>query len=287
MNTSTTDKATSRTMANVANYIKEHAEEALTLTQLGTKFGLSSGYLQKSFKRNYGLSPKAYQNAFRLKTLKRELRQGSDITDAIYTAGYSSTSRIYEQIDGRIGMTLSAYRSGGKDESIAYAICETALGLILMAATLRGVCYLHFGEEKSELIGKLNAEFPSAIISPASEDNNPQLKMWIEALNKHISGNVQRPDIPLHLNGTAFQMRVWRFLMSIPEGEVKSYKELARGIDNPRAIRAAASACASNNIAILIPCHRILKSDGGLGGYRWGSDRKRVLLDKERTSPKS
>lgn len=282
MNTSNTDTATNNTIVKVATYIKKHSDETLTLDQLGKKFGLSPGYLQKAFKRYYGLSPKAYQNANRLKTLKGELKKGSDISDAIYTAGYGSTSRIYEQIDGRIGMTLSAYRSGGKDEAIAYAVCNTALGLILMAATQRGVCYLHFGEEQSTLINKLKSEFPHAKISLASHSNNPQLELWVEALNRHLSGSAARPDIPLHLNGTAFQMRVWRFLMSIPEGEVKSYKEVAQAVENPRAIRAAASACASNNIAILIPCHRILKSDGGLGGYRWGADRKRVLLDKER-----
>jgi len=268
-------------ITKVAQYIKEYADETLPLAVLAAKFGLSSGHLQKSFKQRYGLSPKAYQNAIRLKTLKSALRKGSDISDAIYTAGYGSTSRIYEQIDGRIGMTLTAYRSGGKDEQIAYAVCETALGLILMAATRRGVCYIHFGENKSDLVSKLGTEYPQAKIAPTSSENNPQLDLWIEALNLHLSHNGKRPDIPLHLNGTAFQMRVWRFLMSIPEGEVRSYKELAQGIDKPRAVRAAASACASNNIAILIPCHRILKSDGRLGGYRWNQARKRVLLDRE------
>jgi len=269
------------TIAKVALHIKENADQSLPLAALAAKFGFSSGHLQKTFKQSYGLTPKAYQNAIRIKTLKSALKEGSDISDAIYTAGYGSTSRIYEQIDGRIGMTLSAYRSGGKDEKIAYAICETALGLILMAATRRGVCYIHFGDNRNSLLDELSKEYPHAEISPTSPANNPQLDLWIEALNRHLSHNAERPDIPLHLNGTAFQMRVWRFLMSVPEGEVRSYKELAQGIDNPRAVRAAASACASNNIAILVPCHRILKTDGGLGGYRWGQARKRVLLDKE------
>jgi len=274
--------AQTTTITKIAQHIKAHADQPLTLARLAARFGMSPGHLQKSFKLVYGLSPKAYQNAQRIKTLKSALKKGSDISSAIYDAGYGSTSRIYEQIDGRIGMTLSAYRSGGKHEKIAYAICKTALGTLLMAATCRGVCYIHFGDNKNNLLAELKKEYPQADISPTTSENNPQLNLWIEALNQHLSHNAGAPDIPLHLNGTAFQMRVWRFLMSVPEGEVRSYSEVARGIDKPKAVRAAASACASNNLAILVPCHRILKSDGGLGGYRWGLERKRVLLDKER-----
>ncbi|MCK5425018.1 MAG: methylated-DNA--[protein]-cysteine S-methyltransferase [Emcibacter sp.] len=268
-------------MTEIALYIEDHADESLSLSILSKKFGQSASHLQKSFKRHHGVSPKEYQNAIRLKRLKSALKAADDISGAIYEAGYGSVSRVYEQVDGRIGMTLSAYREGGKGEKIAYAIRNTALGLIIMAATDRGVCFIHFGEDEEELLDKLSIEYPQAQIIASSATDTPELALWSEALNHHLSHNAPRPDIPLHLNGTAFQMRVWRFLMSVPEGDVKSYSEVAQGIGSPKAIRAAASAIASNNIAVLIPCHRVLRSDGALGGYRWGLERKRTLIDQE------
>jgi len=196
--------------------------------------------------------------------------------------GYGSVSRVYEQVDGRIGMTLSAYRAGGAGEKIAYALRETALGLILMAATDRGVCFIHFGDDEQTLLDTLSKEYPNGDLIVSSATDTPELTLWIEALDHHLSTHGPRPDIPLHLNGTAFQMRVWRFLMSVPEGDVKSYSEVAQGIGAPKAFRAAATAIANNNIAVLIPCHRVLRSDGSLGGYRWGVERKRTLIDQER-----
>ncbi|NOZ67129.1 MAG: methylated-DNA--[protein]-cysteine S-methyltransferase [Alphaproteobacteria bacterium] len=238
--------------------------------------------MQKSFKRVFGLSPKEYQNGIRLARLKKALKEGDDISGAIYEAGYGAVSRIYEQIDGRIGMTPSAYRAGGKGEDIAYAIRDTTLGSMIMAATDRGVCYVHFGEGPESLIQSLSQEFPKGHIMPSPAHHAPELDSWIEALNHHLSGNIPRPDIPLHLNGTAFQMRVWHFLMSVPEGDIKHYRDVANGIGAPKAIRAAASACGANKIAVLIPCHRVLRSDGGLGGYRWGLERKKALLRNEK-----
>lgn len=273
--------AMSPQMTDIARYITAHAEETLSLSTLSGKFGGSPAHLQKSFKRAHGLSPKEYQNAVRLKTLKQALKAGDSISGAIYEAGYGSVSRVYEQIDGRIGMTLSAYRAGGKGEKITYAIRRTALGPLIMAATERGVCFVHFGEDKAVLRDNLCKEFPQADLVASSATDSPELDLWIEALDHHISHGGPRPDIPLHLNGTAFQMRVWRFLMSIAEGDVKSYSDVADGIGAPKAFRAAATACAANNIAVLVPCHRVLRQDGALGGYRWGLNRKRTLIDRE------
>ncbi len=278
------DNPTSVLMTEAAHYIEGHADESISLSRLSNEFGLSATHLQKSFKRQHGISPKEYQNAHRLKKLKDALKSGDDISGAIYEAGYGSVSRVYEQVDGRIGMTLSAYRDGGKGEKIAYVIRNTALGPIIMAATNRGVCFIHFGNDENILLSLLSKEYPQAELLPSSAVDTPELALWVEALDHHLSHNAPRPDIPLHLNGTAFQMRVWRFLMSVPEGEVKSYSEVAQAIGSPKAIRAAATACTVNNIAILIPCHRVLRSDGSLGGYRWGLARKRTLIDQERNN---
>lgn len=274
--------ASAQLMEDVATYIEDHAELPLPLSHLAEKFSMSPAHLQKKFKARFDLSPKAYQNACRLEGLKQALKEGDDISGAIYEAGYGSVSRVYEQVDGRIGMTLSAYRSGGKGERIAYGYGKTGLGKLLMAATDRGVCFLHFGDDQDDLYAQLQKEYPHAEVVPTSAQDTPELTAWITALDHYLTDGGSAPDIPLHLNGTAFQMKVWRFLMSVPEGEVKSYSEVAKAIGAPKAIRAAASACAANNIALLIPCHRVLRRDGGLGGYRWGEARKRVLLDQER-----
>jgi AraC family transcriptional regulator of adaptative response/methylated-DNA-[protein]-cysteine methyltransferase len=178
-------------------------------------------------------------------------------------------------------MTPTAYRSGGLGESIVYAVRETRLGLVMMAATARGVCLVEFGESPQALEVRLRREFPRAELHPAGPLAEIPLGRWMEALDLHLKGDGPRPDLPLDLRGTAFQVRVWRFLLSVPEGSAASYKDLAVGVGAPRAVRAAASACAANRIAVLVPCHRALRSDGSLGGYRWGLDRKRALLERE------
>tara|TARA_R110001606_G_scaffold395664_1_gene568328 strand:- start:8148 stop:8711 length:564 start_codon:yes stop_codon:yes gene_type:complete len=178
-------------------------------------------------------------------------------------------------------MRPSVYRSERFGESISYTCRKTALGLIGMAATETGICFVQFGEDEQTLLAMLTKEFPNAEISASSAQNTPELDTWINALNQHISAGIPRPDLPLDMRGTAFQMKVWRFLLSIREGEVLSYSQLAQQIDKPKAVRAVATACAKNRIAILIPCHRILRSDGGLGGYRWGIDKKKMLLERE------
>jgi len=215
--------------------------------------------------------------------LKGGLKAGKSVLDSIAEAGFQSTSRVYGRVVRNLGMTPSAYRAGGAGEIIAYAYRDTALGPLLMAATDRGVCFAQFGDSESALIGQLRAEFSSASIVASSMANSAELDAWIHALEAHIRGTAPRPDLPLDLRGTAFQIRVWKFLLGISEGEVLSYGEVATGIGEPKAVRAAASACAANRIAVLVPCHRVLRADGGLGGYRWGLERKRALIDRERT----
>lgn len=266
----------------LARFIEHHANESLPLSRLSTEANVSPYHLQRQFKLALGVSPKVYQANARLQLLKASLRDGESVSGAIIDAGFGSTSRVYEQVDGGLGMTPSVYRSGGKGEHIAYAVRETALGTVLMAATARGVCFVHFGEHPEHLYESLRTEYPRALLSRSTAEHAPELDAWIDALNAHVSEGRPRPDIPLDLRGTAFQLRVWRFLLSIHDGDVVSYTEAAAEINQPTAVRAAASACASNNVAVLVPCHRVLRGDGGLGGYRWGVDRKRALLDHER-----
>jgi len=178
-------------------------------------------------------------------------------------------------------MRPSVYRSGGLGEAISYASRKTALGLMGMAATETGICFVQFGDDESSLLAMLTKEFPNAEISASSAQNAPELATWIKALEQHISEGIPRPDLPIDMRGTAFQLKVWRFLLSIPVGDVLSYSQLAEQINQPKAVRAVATACAKNRIAVLIPCHRILRSDGGLGGYRWGIDKKKMLLERE------
>jgi AraC family transcriptional regulator of adaptative response/methylated-DNA-[protein]-cysteine methyltransferase len=179
-------------------------------------------------------------------------------------------------------MTPSTYRSGGAGEFITHAFRDMRIGPLLMAATDRGVCFAQFGQSEQFLVEQLQAEFPKAVLQESDATHSPALDAWIDALQSHIDGNAPRPDIPVDLRGTAFQIRVWRFLLDVPDGDVVSYTDVARGIGASKSVRAAASACAANRIAVLVPCHRVLRSDGGLGGYRWGLERKRVLIDQER-----
>lgn len=272
----------STAMAALAAFIEAHAEETLTLERLGTEAGISASHVQKRFKAAFGISPKAFQDAVRMRRLRAGLKGGDSVTGALYDAGYGSTSRLYGPALRSLGMTPSAYRSGGAGEIISHACRETALGPLLMAATDRGVCFAQFGDSEADLRDRLQAEFPNATLSPAPAESAPALDQWMEALDAHLSHGAPRPDMPLDLRGTAFQIRVWRFLLSIKEGDVVSYADVAEGIGSPGAARATGTACGANRVAVLVPCHRVLRGDGALGGYRWGLERKRALLDQER-----
>jgi AraC family transcriptional regulator of adaptative response/methylated-DNA-[protein]-cysteine methyltransferase len=271
-------------MKQVAEFIRRHAHEQLPLARLAKHASLSPAHLQRTFKAIVGVSPKEFQAAERIRTFKSRLRGGDSILGATFDTGYGSTSRIYERVDGGLGMTPSAYRAGGAGEAIRYAVRETSLGLLMMAATERGVCFVQFGARTDTLLAQLTAEFPRAVVEPSAPGAAAPLDHWINALNDHLSRSGPRPDLPLDLRGTAFQIKVWQFLLSVKPGMVVSYTEVAQGVGAPKAVRAAASACAANRVAILVPCHRALRADGGLGGYRWGLDRKRALLDAERTA---
>jgi len=238
-------------MIAVARYIESHADETLTLAKLASMFKLSPTHLQKSFKSTIGMSPKTY----------------------------GSSSRVYEQASGKLGMTPGAYKSGAAGEQISYTCGLTKFGCLMLAATDKGVCFVMFGDEENELRQKLKEEFPGAITERSVDDD--QIKQWYAQINQFLSAGIPMPNIPLDIRGTAFQMRVWAFLQSISEGDVVSYRDVAVGIGQPAAIRAAATACAKNRIALLVPCHRVLRGDGGIGGYRWGVDTKRFLLSLE------
>ena len=266
----------------LARYIATNADDSLTLEKLAARVHLSPSRMQRVFKSTFGVTPKKFQQAARSDRFKALLRSGIDITDAIYEAGYGSTSRVYGRAMHNIGMTPKSYRAGGKGEAVTWACRDTVLGPLLMAATDRGVCFAQFGDSESALLAQLEAEFPNAELQAYSEQSSLQLEQWIDALNAYLQNRQPRPDVPLDLKGTAFQIKVWEFLLSLKDGDVMSYAEVARAIDKPGAVRAAASACAKNRIAVLVPCHRILRGDGGLGGYRWGLERKRALLDAER-----
>jgi AraC family transcriptional regulator of adaptative response/methylated-DNA-[protein]-cysteine methyltransferase len=268
-------------MQDMAAYIVANAAEALPLARLAEQAGMSPFHFQRSFTAVVGVSPKAYQAAERLRAFKERLRDGKSVLGAMFDVGYGSTSRVYDQVDGGLGMTPSAYRAFGAGEAIVHAVRETALGLLMMAATTRGVCFVQFGDSAGALLDQLAREFPKAHLEPAGQAAAGPLDAWMAALAAHLSGAGPSPDLPLDLRGTAFQIRVWRFLMSVKPGDVVSYAQLAAGIDAPRAVRAAASACAANRVAVLVPCHRALRADGGLGGYRWGLERKRALLEAE------
>lgn len=269
-------------LVEAARFIEAHAEERLTLRELAGRAGLSPSRFQRVFKAAFGVSPKAWQDAVRMKRLKAALKDGDDVTGAIFAAGFGSLSRVYGERVRNIGMTPGAYRAGGAGETITYASRDTALGALLMAATERGVAFVQFGEDPESLLDQLRREFPNADLVASDAQEAPELDAWIAALEAHLAGGAPRPELPLDLRGTAFQMKVWRFLLSVREGDAISYGELAAGIDQPRAARAVASACAANRIAVLVPCHRVLRGDGNLGGYRWGLERKRALLDAER-----
>jgi len=278
-------KPSSQTLARfieLARYIAAQADQPLTLETLAQRVHLSPSRMQRVFKSIFGVSPKKFQQAARSERFKALLRSGGDITTAIHEAGYGSSSRAYGQAIHGIGMTPKRYRAGGAGETLTWACRDTVLGPILMAATDRGVCFAQFGSDGASLLEKLQSEFPRAQLQAYQGHTGPQLDEWIDALNRYIQNKRPRPDIPLDLQGTAFQIKVWEFLLSLEEGDVISYSELAQGIDRPKAVRAAASACGANRIAVLVPCHRILRADGGLGGYRWGLQRKRALLDGER-----
>ena len=252
-------------------------EEQLSLETLSDELGLSPSHLQRTFKEIVGISPKKYGEAKRLERFKSEIRDGSDVVTAMYEAGYGSSSRLYEKAAENLGMTPAIYKKGGKGMNINYIITDCELGKLLVARTPRGICSVTFGDSDAGLREDLSKEFPNAEIAEDDHD----LKTAVDAIIKYLAGKNKRLVLPLDLQATAFQMQVWDFLRKIPYGETRSYSEVAEEMGDKKKVRAVAQACAKNRVALLIPCHRVIASDGKLSGYRWGIERKKKLLAAE------
>ncbi len=267
---------------DLCRYIEAHAEDTIDLAELAARTGLSRFHLLRSFKAAVGVTPRQYAEGCRLRRLKQSLRTSKDVTAAVYDAGFGSSSRVYERADTRLGMTPKEYRQGGHGVAITYVTIDSPLGLMMLGATDRGICSLQFGEDEEDLLEGLRKEYPAADVRPMTEPRPPEFEQWIQALWDHLEGNRPRLDLPLDIRATSFQMLVWNYLQAIPYGNVQSYSEVAAGIGQPSATRAVAQACAKNHVAVLIPCHRVIRGTGELGGYRWGIERKRTLIDRER-----
>ena len=255
----------------------ERTEQTPTLEELSQHAGMSPYHLHRVFKSATGLTPKEFAAANRSKRVRAELERSDTVTEAIYEAGYNSNGRFYERSNQVLGMTPTNYRDGGAKTEIRFAIGECSLGSILVAASFRGVCSILLGDDPDELARDLQDRFPRAVLIGGDAG--------FEQIVARVVGFVEAPrlglDLPLDLRGTVFQQRVWQALREIPPGETASYTEIAKRIGSPKAIRGVASACAANALAVVIPCHRVVRSDGGLSGYRWGVERKRALLVKE------
>ncbi len=277
----------------LCDYIQSHCDsgDSLALEVLSRQVDLSPSRLRRMFLEIVGVTPRQYVEGCRFKTLKQGLRDGDSVTHAIYDAGFGSSSRVYEQTGSRLGMTPSEYRDGGRNLAISYALADTPAGRLMVAATDRGLCFVHFdnvAEGSTEtvterLIKALHDEFPAATIRQTEAEGSEQLTLWIAALQRHLAGREPHLDLPVDIRATSFQLQVWRYLRSIPYGETRSYAQVAAAIGKPKAVRAVAGACAANRAALVIPCHRVIRANGELGGYRWGVDRKAQLLDRERT----
>lgn len=258
-------------------------EENISLESLAEELKISPYHLQRTFKEIIGVSPKKYAENLRLAKFKSEIKQGSDVVTAMYESGYGSSSRLYENITDKLGMTPKTYQKGGKGMKIEYTITDCELGKMLVARTEKGVCAVTFGDDETDLIEKLMSEYSNAEISK----NETNLKEYVEAILQNLSGNNKRIVLPIDVQATAFQMQVWDALRKIPYGETLSYKQVAESLGNPKAVRAVARACATNKVAVVIPCHRVVGSDGNLSGYRWGIERKQKLIETEKKQQKS
>jgi AraC family transcriptional regulator of adaptative response/methylated-DNA-[protein]-cysteine methyltransferase len=253
------------------------AGETPTLKALARHCRISPWHLQRSFRQAMGVTPRQYADALRMGKFRAELQKGDGVAAATYGAGYGSSSRVYERAPAALGMTPATYAKGGLGAHIAYAVAASPLGPLLAAATERGICFVALGQAESRLVRALKAEFPAAAIAR----DRGALTSVLDAILALVKGEVPSVDLPLDIRATAFQRRVWEALRRIPTGETRTYAELAAEIGRPGAQRAVGRACATNPIALVVPCHRALRSDGGLGGYRWGLDIKQSLIEGE------
>ena len=264
-------------MQAICRYIDENPEHPPTLDDLAERFHLSPYHLQRTFKRIIGVTPKQYAAAQRSQRLRTALKAGNTATVAIYDAGYGSSSSAYGEAGTYLGMTPDRFRRGGANEAIDYTITPCPLGKLLVAATANGICAVHLGDSETELESTLAEEFPAA----KRLRGDRRLQQWVAPIADYLDGARPHLDLPLDIQATAFQRQVWTALQAIPYGSTRSYSDVATAIGQPTAARAVANACASNPAALVIPCHRVVREDGGLGGYRWGIQRKETLLAQE------
>jgi AraC family transcriptional regulator, regulatory protein of adaptative response / methylated-DNA-[protein]-cysteine methyltransferase len=258
----------------------DDSKSRLTLSTLSASVGIGPHQLERAFRRVMGITPRQYADAQRMRRLKSSLKKGDDVTTALYDAGYSSSSRLYERSPSQLGMTPATYRQGGSGMQIHYTIADSPLGRLLVAATDRGISALYLGEKDAPLEKALRKEYPRAEIDSDSAGSK-NLEGWVSKILAHLRGKEPHLDLPTDVQATAFRRHVWEELKRIPYGATRTYTEIARAIGQPKAIRAVARACATNPTSIVVPCHRVIRADGNLAGYRWGLDRKRTLLEHE------
>ncbi len=264
-------------------YIEAHSDGRITLADLSVCTGLSPFHLHRSFKAAMGLTPRQYAEACRMSLLKQGLHNGNSVTRASYDAGYGSSSRVYERSDAHLGMTPASYRKGGAGVQLQYTVAACSLGKLLIASTERGVSAIRLGDSETELEESLRKEFPAAILRRADKE----MREWTQTVIDSLAGDARELNLPLDVRATVFQRLVWRHLQTIPRGKTQSYSEVASAIGKRGSARAVARACAANPVALAIPCHRVVREDGNISGYRWGVDRKRKLLAAERESQSS
>jgi len=255
------------------------ADEGLKLADLSAQLGISSFYLQRTFKKITGISPRQYAESCRAEKFKGSVREGQPITSAMYEAGYGSSSRLYERSNAELGMTPATYSRRGFGAAINYAVAQCDLGYLLVAATAKGICAVRLGSSEIELENDLRGEFSAASV----QHDEGHLRAWVDQILEHLSGRRPHLKLPLDVQATAFQRQVWEALQAIPYGSTRSYAEVARAIGRPTAVRAVARACATNPVALVVPCHRVIASNQSLSGYRWGLERKKRLLDAEKS----
>jgi AraC family transcriptional regulator of adaptative response/methylated-DNA-[protein]-cysteine methyltransferase len=277
------DQATIEKIRETCAYIQTHSNsgDPITLELLADQAGWSPFHLHRTFKAVLGITPKQLLDACRVSALKKQLKKGTTVTTAVYEAGFGSSSRVYENVDKNLGMTPAQYKEGGKDVGISYAFAQTPLGLLLAAATDRGLCFVQFGDNVDSLMKELKTEYPQAKISESTA-RREEMSAWMKSLTKYLEGEPAALDLPIDVKASVFQLKVWRYLQTIPRGETRTYGEVAKAVGDPGASRAVGTACGSNKIALVIPCHRVIRGDKSLGGYRWGMERKTALLDIEK-----
>lgn len=278
-----TSNGADETVRRICQHIQQNLDGTITLKTIAAAIGGSPFHLQRVFKQTTGITPHEYAEAKRMAMVKTALRFGHSIADATYQAGFGSSSRLYEHTHARMGMTPAAYKKGGAGQDITYAIAESSIGLVLVAATPKGICRISLGDEAEKLRLSLFGEFSKARIAKDTGGLKEAVRQVLEYLDEQRTSLA----LPADVRATAFQLRVWKELQKVPAGQTRSYEEIAGRIRMPKATRAVARACASNPVALLVPCHRVIRKDGGLGGYRWGIERKRTLLQREKAKPET